>query len=117
MEPRTWEEAAPLEEVQFTYSNMASFLSGMGVGPFATDSRKNARLHAAGAGRWEDPLGVDYTANASARRSAVSVSQARQEIAPDAAAGVLVSDEDFDCATFLSARHQNASYDQLHDLP
>lgn len=34
--PETWADAAPLEEAEFTYSNMTSFLSGMGVGPFAT---------------------------------------------------------------------------------
>ena len=115
MEPRTWEEAAPMEEVEFTYSNMASFLSGMGVGPFATEGRKNARLHA-GAGRWDDPLGTDplRTDVASAESRAAGTGKiSRRETAFEPTAGVLVTDDDFDCATFLSVRHQDASYGQL----
>ena len=114
--PETWADAQPLEEAEFTYSNMTSFLSGMGVGPFAQSGRNKNKggMRHMGAERWEDPLGLDAQAEANA--SPKSRMRKRGKPHPSTvehAQGTILSEDDFDAARFLSVRHQDASYEQL----
>jgi hypothetical protein len=110
--PETWADASPLEEAEFTYSNMTSFLSGMGVGPFATGRGAKAGPRLGGAPDGDDPLGLDE-ADASPR-TRMRVKRGRRETAGmEHVTGIHLSEEDFDPARFLAVRHQDASYEQL----
>lgn len=111
--PETWADAAPLEEAEFTYSNMTSFLSGMGVGPFATGrggAKAGPRL--GGNADGDDPLGLDEV-DASPRTRMRAKRDRREMAGAESVAGTQISREDFDPARFLAVRHQDASYEQL----
>ena len=111
--PETWADAAPLEEAEFTYSNMTSFLSGMGVGPFATGGHGSAKAGRGGGDplRADDPLGLDDLSDASPR-TRMRAKRGKRD-AEDDVVGVHLAGDDFDPARFLSVRHQDASYEQL----
>eukprot|EP01043_Picozoa_sp_COSAG02_P074074 COSAG02_NODE_14667_length_1249_cov_105.011304_2_plen_219_part_01 len=111
--PETWADAAPLEEAEFTYSNMTSFLSGMGVGPFATGrSGAKAGPRLGGSADADDPLGLEEVD--ASPRSRMRAKRDRREMAgKESVAGTQISGDDFDPARFLAVRHQDASYEQL----
>ena len=74
----------PLEESEFTYSNMTSFLAGMGVGPYHSGSGAAAmqlvaqQTVRAKVDRWDDPLGVeDVRVRQARQRGEIEASRAR----------------------------------------